>query len=262
MSIVLNENEWAENKLAERDLGKKPFETLTRIARYYIDNGYKKEDTRTMLESFILQCDSSASIPKWTKSINMALNKALKNKAIDIPYVVITDNEINRINSLDGIQIRRLAFTLLCLAKYWDLAGGHSDHWVNTKDSEIMSMANINTSIKRQSLMYHSLMELGMIQFSKKVDNTNVRVNFYEDGKDAMHIDDFRNLGNQYMMLSSKQYIKCSGCGLIVKKTNKVDTMYKADYSRQKFCPKCAANIRIRRNVGRVMEIDFECASS
>ena len=41
MNIILNENEWAENMIKTKSLGKDPFETICRVARYYIDNNYK-----------------------------------------------------------------------------------------------------------------------------------------------------------------------------------------------------------------------------
>ena len=35
MSIVLKENDWAEKMIQSKSLGKKPSETLRRVARYY-----------------------------------------------------------------------------------------------------------------------------------------------------------------------------------------------------------------------------------
>ena len=42
MSIVLKENDWAEKMIQSKSLGKKPSETLRRVARYYIDSGMRK----------------------------------------------------------------------------------------------------------------------------------------------------------------------------------------------------------------------------
>ena len=36
MSIVLNECEWAERAIKDKTLGKKPYETLSRVAKYLI----------------------------------------------------------------------------------------------------------------------------------------------------------------------------------------------------------------------------------
>jgi hypothetical protein len=145
--IVLNEHEWAEEMIAARSLGKKPFETLYRIARYYIDNGIPKGQVRKMLDMFLIQCDPTASIPKWTATMDAAMARALKYDAVDIKSIDITQPELDRINTLDGKQIKRLAFTLLCLAKYWDNISKNKVHWVNNKYCDIMKMANINTSI-------------------------------------------------------------------------------------------------------------------
>ena len=121
MTIVLNEHEWAKEKLETRTLGQKPFETLSRVARYYLDHDYGKKDTRKAIEQFLLQCEPTASIPKWSDTLELALNRALKYDAIQIDNIHITAPEIARIDALEGKQIRRLAFTLLCLAKYWNI---------------------------------------------------------------------------------------------------------------------------------------------
>ena len=43
MSIVLNEREWAQDMVERDDIGKKPSETLRRVARMYIDDGLTVE---------------------------------------------------------------------------------------------------------------------------------------------------------------------------------------------------------------------------
>lgn len=250
--IVLNEHEWAEEMIAARSLGKKPFETLYRIARYYIDNGIPKGQVRKMLDMFLIQCDPTASIPKWTATMDAAMARALKYDAVDIKSIDITQPELDRINMLDGKQIKRLAFTLLCLAKYWDNISKNKDHWVNNKDCDIMRMANINTSIKRQSLMYFNLNAAGLIQFSKKVDNTNVRVCFIQDGEPVIHITDFRNLGYQYLKYLGEPYFECGNCGITTKydHPNNKNSRWK-----QKYCKTCAAEIDMQQRVNSVMRL-------
>ena len=39
MGIVLKENDWAEYMIESHSLGESKYETLRRIARYYIDTG-------------------------------------------------------------------------------------------------------------------------------------------------------------------------------------------------------------------------------
>ena len=247
MTIVLNEHEWARDMIESRSLGAKPFETLSRVAKYYIDKDYSKKEVRGMLDTFLLQCEPTASLPKWSETLDYAVARALKYDAIKIDGIEITTPEMERIDALEGKQIRRLAFTLLCLAKYWDVVNPQGDHWVNSKDSEIMRMANINTSIKRQSLMYFNLNEAGMVQFSKKVDNTNVRVCFITPGETAMVVTDFRNLGYQYLKYHGEPYFECQNCGITTKLNDPVKGF------KQKYCKECAVEVAMKQRVNSVM---------
>lgn len=246
-TIVLNEHDWAKEQIDNKTLGSKPYETFCRVAKYYLDNGATRKEARRQLDSFLLMCEPTASLPKWSETLDCAIKRASKYDAIDIDSITISKPEMDKIDSLNGKQLRRLAFALLCLAKYWDIVNTHGDHWVNSKDCDIMRMANINTSIKRQSLMYHTLSELGLIRFSKKIDNTNVRVCFIEDGETAMEISDFRNLGYQYLKYHGEPYFECENCGLTVKQSNKTTGR------KQKYCQDCAAEIKIQQTINSVM---------
>lgn len=179
------------------------------------------------------------------------LDKVAKNVSkfplIRLDGVDITREELAKIETLEGKQIRRLAFTLLCVAKYWDAASDRNNGWVNTSDKEIMQMANINTSIKRQSLMFAELRDAGFIRFSKKIDNLNVQVQFIQAGETAIHIQDFRNLGYQYLKYYGGAYFECENCGLTVKATSP------AKGRPQKYCPSCAVEVKTRQTVNAVM---------
>ena len=247
MSIVLDEHSWSEKMIEQHSLGKKPFETFTRVSRYYLDSGMSKKETRKIMDEFLLRCDPTASIPKWSGVIDNAIAVASKYDAVSVKYIPVTDKELERIGTLSGKQLQRLAFTLLCLGKYWDIISKSKDHWVNSKDSEIMQMANINTSIKRQSAMYSTLNELGLIRFSRKVDNTNVRVCFMEDGEIVLKISDFRNLGYQYLKYLGEPYFSCACCGIV--------TRYNDPKNRrkQKYCKSCATEIAIQQRIDSVM---------
>lgn len=230
-----------------RSLGKKPSETLRRVARYYLDKGYSPRMARLKLDTYLLKCDPDASAWKWSEALDKAVIRAKRFPSVNIDSIDISKAEMEKIDALEGKQIKRLAFTLLCLAKYWGKIRPDNDCWVNSKDSEIMSLANINTSIKRQSLMYQTLRDAGMIQFSKRVDNTNVRVCFAEDGELALRITDFRNLGYQYLMHHGEPYFECENCGITTKIRDP------ANKRRQKYCAECAAQMRIKQNVESVM---------
>ncbi len=247
MSIILNEYEWAEHMISNHELGKKPIETLSRVAKYYLENGYSKRDIRKLLDTFMLQCDPTASLVHWADALDRIAKGADKFSLIRLDGVDISGKELERIDTLGGKQIKRLAFVLLCAAKYWDAVSERNDHWVNCSDKELMQMANINTSIKRQSAMFAELRNAGLIRFSKKIDNLNVQVLFIEPGKTAIHIQDFRNLGYQYLKYCGGPYFECVNCGITVK------CQEPSRGRRQKYCPSCAVELHTRQKVESVM---------
>lgn len=240
--VVLRENEWAERMIESKSLGKKPFETLRRVARYYLDKGFDPKDVRRKLDIFLVMCNSDLSIVSYAKTMDIALASALKREAINISSLDVCAEEMAKIDAIKLRQARRLAFTLLCLSKYWDVVNRNADHWVNSKDNEIMGLANINTSLRRQSSLYHSLCEDGLIQLSKKVDNTNVRVLFVSEGEPILRVTDVRNLGYQYLMFKGEPYFECSNCGVVTKYSNPTNK------GNQKYCPECALKMKIEQN--------------
>ena len=254
MSIVLNEKEWAGMMIRKHSLGKKPYETVCRVAKYYISDGYSKREARKLLDDFILQCEPGSSLVEWSPMLDNALKTATKYKPIEIAYIPITQKEMDEIGKLAGKQLQRLAFTLLCVAKYWDAISPSNNHWVNCADSEIMQMANIGTSVRRQSQLFAQLRDVGMIGFSKKVDNLNVQVLFMDDGQAKHQITDFRNLGYQYLKFIGGNYFECANCGITTKDENAIETSDRPKRGRKtKYCKSCAAEVHLQQIVNSVM---------
>lgn len=253
MGIVLNEYEWSRDMIERRSLGKNAYETLSRIAGYYMCDGYGRKAVRQKLEEFVMYCNPSASIPLWDDIIEGALSRASKYGIIRLDRIPITEKEMSVVLGIDRVQERRLAFTLLCIAKYWNAVNSKNSGWVNCSDGEIMSLANINTSVKRRCSMYRSLRDVGLIQFSKRVDGTNIRVCFVDpeesDSKIAVSIVDFRNVGYQLLKYCGEPFFECEHCGI----TTKMRTPSKG--RRQKYCDSCAVEVRTQQNVNSVMKL-------
>ena len=247
MSIILNEMEWTRDMMEKRELGSNPVETLGRVAKYFSSLGQKKNQIRSNVESYLLQCDPYASVVLWGDTIDSVVKYGMKHPFVMIDRITVTKPEMQTIESINGVQAQRLAFTLLCVAKYRMIVNPNADGWVNTQETEIIKMANINTSFKRQNLMYGQLIDSGLLQPSKRITNLNVRVLFIEDGDTALDVTDFRNLGNQYMKYIGKPFFVCQNCGLTVKVPDG------ATPGKMKYCPDCAMKVRIRQTVESVM---------
>lgn len=244
MSIILNERDVAREAIETRQLGNKPVETLALVAKYLKqENGYSKREVRTKLDELMLQCDPRTNLVSWSDILDSLTRQSDRHPLRCVDEVCITEKELGVIGDIDGVQLQRLAFTLLCVSKYWDIVNPDNNGWVNASDRDIMTMANIRTSVQRQSAMFNKLWSMGLIGYSRRVDNLNTRVLFADkDSAVVLRISDFRNLGNQYMLHRGMTYIRCAQCGLVVKKSG----------NRQKYCPSCAAETYVQRSVESV----------
>lgn len=221
MNIILNEVEFAKSAIGSCSLGNHPTETIGCVAKFYRNEGYGRADVGRLLEEFMLKCDSNVNIVKWQDMIDKQVKYAFKYPIIEIRDIPITKAELDVCDNLDGKQMRRLMFTLICLAKYANKVNDSNNNWVNRQDREIFKLANVVTSVKRQSLMLNDLRELELIRFSRKVDNININVCCLDyDSEVVLRIDDFRNLGYQYMRYCGEPFFACSCCGLVVRRTN------------------------------------------
>lgn len=252
MTIIFDEHEWAKNMIESHILGKKPAETLKHIARYYIDESMSeklltKRELRKKLEEYLVRCDPNVSLPKWDDALTRIVNKAFKRRTIHIEYIPIYKSELDKIKELNSKELERLAFTLLCLAKYWDIVNETEAHWVNSQDSDIIKMANLRSNLKDRSLMFHKLEQAGFIKFSRKIDNTNVQVCFVGDGEKVLEVTDFRNLGYQYKRFCGETFRTCQNCGLIFKARTSGSGVL------AKYCPECVEKVHLQQIINSVM---------
>ena len=85
----------------------------------------------------------------------------------------------------------------------------------------------------------NDLENTGLISFSNKNDNLNMKVNFIDnDNEVVLKIKDFRELGYEYQnYIGDGNFIRCSECGRLVrKKTN-----------NQIYCNNCAIEINLKK---------------
>lgn len=236
IEIILDEKSWCENVLSSFSMGSSPTSTLNRLAKYYHSIGYRRSEIGRLLEEFILRCNPSANIMRWQDVIDNCVRHSDRRPLISIDGIPITKSELSKIGALPGTMLRRLMFTLLCLAKYRNTVNDRNDGWVSYENRDIFKIANVQTTRLRQYAMMNDLLRAGYIGMSKIVDNVSVRVTMIEEDDDiAIRVTDFRNLGNQYSNYIAGGYIECAHCGLTVKRNS----------SAQKYCKDCAYDMKL-----------------
>lgn len=235
--IVINENEYAQQRIKNRNIGDNVYQTLTILSKYYYLQGMKRKAVCMELQNFLEIAYPKYSFNKayWTEVIERTATKNSKEKLFESDGVWITEPEWKAINDLNNKILGKLAFTLLCIAKINNQRKSSNNNWVNTEIKEIFKLANISCSIdlraKRLGIIIHS----GLAEFAKRIDNLNLKVLFVnEEGKKKFLVNDFRDLGNEYLYRLGENYIRCAECGKLVK-NNK--------YGNKKYCSTCASYI-------------------
>lgn len=236
--IILNEKEFCEECLRTGDLGNKPFYTLTILGKYYYHHlGYRKAKISKCLYKIMEQCYPRFQImkSKIAESCDNIASKSGKYPLYEIDGVWITKSELNKIDQLEDAKMRRVLFTLLCLAKLGNEKRPKNNGWVNTSTREIFELARVSCKVVDRDFMLGRLGKLGLLEFPKKNDNVSNRVTFIDDGsKKVLMISDFRELGYEYLKYKGENFIRCGECGILIR-GNKNNT--------KRYCSSCAGYI-------------------
>lgn len=175
---------------------------------------------------------------EWMANIEKYANKADKYPLCECKGVWITQNELQTISAIHNKVLERLAFTLLCLAKFRNFRNPDNNNWINYSNGEIYTAACINASAYDKDIKLNTLRESGLIKYAKKVNNLSIQILYADDtSENILFISDFRKLGYEWRLYKGDNFIRCKDCGILIKKTN----------NNQKYCKNCSDRIRKER---------------
>lgn len=208
---------------------------LSMYARYlYHEEGLKKAGIIKELNLFMESNYPNYNPIDWSASLEKYATKANKYQLCECKGVWVTKNELTTIEEIRNKVLERLAFTLLCLAKFRNFRNPNNNNWVNYTNGEIYSMACINTTAFEKDIKFNKLKEQGLIEYAKKVNNLNIQVLYIDaDSKNELYVTDFRKLGYEWRLYKGEKYIRCADCGILSKNTN----------GKRRYCKECSKNI-------------------
>jgi len=241
--IILNESEYANERLRKNDIGDNPYITVIILAKYYYSIGIKKKEIRTMLHDFLKSTYPryTASMGEWSDTIEKIVATINKYPLFESDGVWVTKCELKTISELKNTILEKLAFTMLCLAKYQNQKFAKNNNWVNFEIKDIFDMAGVKCANKLRAKRIGDLIRKGMVKFANRIDNLNLQVLFIDDDDEkTLHISDFRELGNEYLLYQGGDFIRCAECGRLVK-DNK--------FHNKKYCDCCATYTPIKTKV-------------
>lgn len=262
MPVVLNETQQAKHIIEKGEVGNKPTSTLFLLAKYYRQKeNLNKEQTFTKLNKFMEINYKNYNPATWEDIIEDISKKANKYPLREIDCIEITKSEIDTIREMNDIKYEKLLFTILCYAKLYNKISDKNNGWVNADIKELFRVARVTVRYRNDKFLYLNDLESdGLISFSNKNDNLNLRVNFINDDEVVLKIDDFRELGYEYLNYIQKgNFTRCQICGKLIEVTG----------NKKKYCDECAkeveknnAKLRKRKQRNKCHEIEnptFPC---
>lgn len=232
--IILNEKEYVEEFLKTNEITDKPIFMANLLARYYYHcKGMRDEELTGAMIQFLdsRYPDSKYFRDRWIDKLEDIIGKAHNYPLHEIDGVWITSSELEKIASISNKVLERLAFTLLCLAKFNLKRNPKSNGWVNNSYKEIFKLARITVSTDKRCELLGVLYRNGFFEMSDRLDILSLRITYIDDeSQDTLFISDFRELGYEYLKYKGENFIRCEECGLLVR-GNKRGT--------KKYCPNC-----------------------
>lgn len=231
-ALVLNEKKYIEEQLSSGEFKANIPAILPMLARY-CRHEYKMKikEVRDALEIIMATYYENYNPVKWSSSLDKYARNSSRRGLLEIESIPITQAELAYISDIKNIRIERLMFTLLCLAKYYNARNETNNNWTNLATKYVFKLARVSTTVDEQNYFVRDLYIMGLVSYSKKIDNLNLQVNFIDnDNVAVLEISDFRELGYEYMQWKQGGYFRCEHCGILVRQ-NKNGT--------RKYCKDC-----------------------
>lgn len=155
-----------------------------------------------------------------------------------VERICITQSELDFISSIDDIKLEKIAFVVLCLAKYHNEVCDTDDNCIYFKLNEIKNMSRINMNKVDFEYFYNNLYQIGALKETNHPTSTIQIVNFVStDANDPVVIDlqevDYLELAYVYLSWKNdgKGYGRCQRCGRL---------MRQGKTKPRKYCEECA----------------------
>ena len=225
-----------DKSLNEGYIDKKPTNTIKLLAKHFFSIGQTNQQVIDSIENFMDINYYNFNITDWQDTIKKSVKYVSKYKSFDfinITKIEIYQEELDIIKTINNLRLEKLAFVLLVYSKIFNKINRNNSNWVNSSLRDIFSDTKMAISTRDKGLMINKLGEMRLVEVSKKVDCTNIKILFSKiDGDIAFEVDDFRDIVFYYLNWIGENIGVCegNGCGRLIK----------INSNSQKFCADCA----------------------
>lgn len=244
MKIILNEKQMLDKSLNEGYIDKKTTKTIKLLAKHYFSIGQDIEQVICSIENFMDKYYENFNVSNWQSIIKNSVKYISKYNNFDLLNIVkvdIFEEELKIIKNINNLRLEKLAFVLLVYSKIYNQINKNDLNWVNSSLKDIFSDTKMAISTNDKGLMINKLADMRLVEVSKKVDCTNIKVLFTKsNGEVVFEITDFRDFVLEYLKWNGEKISICEGeeCGRLIKA-----------YNSRKYCVECAKKSKNKKIV-------------
>lgn len=230
--------------------------TIKKLARYnHYVRGLTTSESYASIVDYMTKNYAEFSEVGSYKDIHGCIKDAPKGMWKNIDKVVITKQELQRIQALDDIRKEKLAFVLLADAKYDNAYKNSHQDLSFISNSELYRLARVTMPTKERSMFLHFLYKDGLVEIDLNPQFTGKKLTYISstDDEAALELTDsnYKELAFTYMNWKSGGYKECKSCGKLFKaKTNaqyckKCSPKYQPKETKTIVCKDCGIEIII-----------------
>ena len=256
---IFNEKEYIEGIISSGhvDLAN-PTNTIRKLARYnFYVNSYKKSKNYSAIVDYMTKNFKDFSEMTYQKAIDGCIKDVDKTPFKNIESVKITKSELDKISSLDDVKKQKLAFVLLCTAKYRDEYNPNNCHKTDISATDLYKMARVVLPREQRNIYLHFLIKDGLVEPHNNSKTKNKKLLFVsEDNNDEVILElkeiDFKELAYVYMSWKNNGdgFTKCQRC---------VKTIKQSKTRPRKYCEECAEIVEKENSKERVRRFREKC---
>lgn len=240
---IFNEQQSAEIIIRNGDVDIiNPTNTIRKLARYnFYVFGYGPTKNYNAIVEYMSNNYKDFSEFAYQKDILGCIRDVEKTPWKNIDAIYITKSEIDTILTLDDVRKQKIAFVLLCTAKYRDAYNENNNHKTDISVTDLYKMARVVLPQKDRTVFLHFLIQEELVEKHTFAGVKNKRVLFVSDDVDdevvlCLREIDFLELAYVYMDYISNHlgYSRCEKCGRMIKHSKT---------KPRKYCEGCAQEV-------------------
>jgi hypothetical protein len=232
-------------------------EHIMQLAKYnfYVNKMNDTENYSAIVE-YLRKHWKAFAESDYEKKIEDYVKNAQKYPFKSIESIKITRKELDFIANLNNIRLEKIAFVLLCIAKYECYYHDEPKYWIAWSLNNISKLARVHVTKDENRKLFRELVVTGVIESNSSAGNLYEHILFVSnDVNDEVVLElsevDYKELAYTYLFYKNgfSGYVHCDKCGRLVKQKS----------NRQKFCNECAELVQQENARNRVRKYRCKC---